>query len=186
MKREISEVSYVDKMPLVNRLFRLVWNTVWIFLFRPSPSFFYFWRNFLLRLFGARIGKGVHVYPSATIWAPWNLEMADESSLGPHVICYSMDKITIGHNVTVSQFAHLCTGTHDIRHQSFLLLTKSIKIGANAWIATDAFVGPGIEIGEGAVVGARAVVVKNVKPWMIVGGNPAKIIGKRSLVKQNV
>ena len=174
-------ISYVDNISLGNKLLRLLWNLVWFLLFHPTPSFIYFWRNFLLRLFGAKIGKGVHVYPSVTIWAPWNLEMADGSSLGPHAICYSMDKIAIGSNATVSQYAYLCTGTHDIHHPNFLLITKPIIIGANAWIAADAFVGPGIKIGKGAVVGASAVVVKDVKPWLVVGGNPAKIISKRNI-----
>lgn len=179
MKRDAFAITYVDTMPEKNRLIRFVWNIIWLLFFKFSPTPFYAWRNFLLGLFGARIAKGVHVYPSASIWAPWNLEMAEGSCLGPHVICYSMDKITIGSHTTISQYTYLCTGTHDIRHPAFLLITHPIYIGANAWVAADAFVGPGVKIGEGAVVGARAVVVKDVKPWLIVGGNPARLLGKR-------
>lgn len=183
MKPDHTKISYVDRMTLKNRLLRLVWNLAWFFLFRPTPSFFFGWRNFVLRIVGAKIGKDVHIYPSTIIWAPWNLQMADGSALGPHVICYSMDKITIGRNTTVSQYAYLCTGTHDIRHPNFLLITKPIIIGANAWVAADAFVGPGVKIGDGAVIGARSVVVKDVKPWVVVGGNPVKLLKKRKIRK---
>jgi putative colanic acid biosynthesis acetyltransferase WcaF len=174
-------IVYRDSLSLSNRLARVVWNWVWLILFRPTPNFFFFWRRFLLRLFGAKLGFGANVYPSVKIWAPWNLTMEDGSSLGPDVNCYSMDKISIGYNATVSQGVYLCTGSHDIRHPNFLLLTKPISIGANAWVAADAFIGPGVKIGEGTVVGARAAVFKNVKPWIIVGGNPARPIGKRVL-----
>jgi putative colanic acid biosynthesis acetyltransferase WcaF len=181
-KRE--EVVYRDQMPFSNRLRRLIWNIMWCIGGRFSPSFFFSWRNSLLNLFGAQIGLGVHVYPSAKIWAPWNLEMGSGSSLGPGVICYSVDRIVIGPNATISQYAHLCAATHDVEDPEFHLVTKPIIIGPNAWVAADAFVGPGVIIGEGAVVGARAAVFKDVKAWTVVGGNPAKMLKTRKLRKK--
>jgi len=160
---------------------RAAWNTVWHLLFRPSPTFLFGWRRTLLRFFGARMGKGVRVYPSARIWAPWNLEMGDHSCLGPSVICYSVDKVKIGAHATVSQYAHLCTASHDIQDPAMGLVSAPIAIGAGSWVTTDVFVGPGVRIGEGAVVAARAVVVKDVDPWAVVGGNPARFIKRREL-----
>ena len=172
-------IKYDDRLGTANRLSRLLWNLVWLLFFYPCPVIFHSWRSFLLGIFGAKIGRGVHVYPSVRIWAPWNLEIGDNSSLGPGVNCYSVDKVTIGDNSTVSQFAYLCTASHDIRHPQFLLVSKPISVGSNAWIAADAFLGPGVKVGDGAVVGARSAVFKDVKPWNVVGGNPAKFLKRR-------
>lgn len=166
---------------LASRLRRLAWELVWAVAFRPSPRWARAWRRMLLRLFGARIGRGVLVYPSAKIWAPWNLVMEDFSCLGPHVDCYCVDTIAIRHSATVSQYSYLCTGTHSIEDTSMALITAPIEIGAKAWVAADVFIGPGVCVGEGAVVGARASVFKNVPAWEVVGGNPARFIKKRVL-----
>ena len=133
----------------------------------------------LLRLFGATIGKDAHPYPSAQIWAPWNLEMGNDSCLGDHTDCYSVDKITIGPHSTVSQYSFLCTASHDYQDPSLPLVTAPIMIGAHAWIAADVFVGPGVAIGDGAVIGARSSVFRNIEPWTVVAGNPARVIKKR-------
>lgn len=164
-----------------NRLGRAIWGLVCATLFRPSPRWLFGWRRFLLRCFGARIGTAVHVYPSARVWAPWNLEMGDHSCLGFDVDCYSVDRISIGKHATVSQYAFLCTASHDISDPHMALTTKPISIGDGAWVAAGAFIGPGVTIGEGAVAAARAVVVKDVGPWNVVGGNPAVVIKKREL-----
>jgi putative colanic acid biosynthesis acetyltransferase WcaF len=150
-------------------------------LFRYSPRIFWAWRAFLLRLFGAKVGREVHMYNSAVIYMPWNLEIGDWSSIGEHAYIYNLGKVTIGKAVTISHRAHLCAGTHDYTDPAMPLLKPPIVIRDQAWICTDAYVGPGLVIGEGAVVGARAVVVKDVEPWAIVAGNPARIIGKRKL-----
>jgi len=176
-------IVFEDRMGLLTRLKRLVWDGIWLMGARWTPSFCFGWRNLLLRFSGAKVGKGVHVYSSVKIWAPWNLEMGNNSSLGPGVICYSVDKIVIGDNATVSQYAHLCAATHDIEDSGFGLVTKPIHIGANAWVAADAFIAPGVKIGEGAVVGARSAVFREVKPWTVVGGNPAKFLKARKLKK---
>lgn len=164
---------------LKNRLLRVWWNIIYILLFRYSPNFMYGWRSIILRVFGAEIGKGVHVYPQCKIWAPWNLVMDDYSCLGPFVDCYNQGKIQIGKKVVVSQKSYLCASTHNYNLSGFPLVCKPIAIDSEAWIAADAFVGPGVTIGDGAVIAARAVVVKDVEPWTIVGGNPAVFIKKR-------
>lgn len=173
--------NYQSPLTPGNKLGRLLWGIVWALLFRPSPRLLFGWRRFLLRCFGAKVGKGAHVYPSARIWAPWNLEMGDHSCLSFSTDCYSVDKITIGPHATVSQYAYLCSAGHDIADPHMKLTHAPITIGQGAWVCAGAFVSPGITIGEGAVVAARAVVVKDVEPWDVVGGNPAKFIKKREL-----
>ena len=148
-------------------------------LFRFSPRPFFGWRRFLLRCFGAKIGRNVHVYPSATIYLPWNLDAGDESAIGEQVFVYNLGPVTLGSRVTISHRAHLCAGTHDHTRPDFPLLRPPIVIGSDAWICADAFVGPGVTVGEGAIVGARAVAMKDVQPRSIVIGNPAREIKKR-------
>jgi putative colanic acid biosynthesis acetyltransferase WcaF len=162
-----------------NRLARLAWQLVYTLLFRPTPPPLHAWRRWLLRCFGARIAAGCHIYSDARIWAPWNLHMASQSCLGPRVICYSMAPIHLGERVVVSQGAHLCTGSHDYNSASFPLFAKPITIGADAWICTEAFLGPGVQIGEGAVIGARAVVMRSQPAWMVCAGNPARPLKPR-------
>ena len=140
--------------------------------------------NWLLRLFGAEIGlTKCLVYGTANIFAPWNLKMDDHSCIGPHVNIYNKDVIHIGSHSIISQGAYLCRASHDYTDPSHVLITKPISVGENVWIAADAFVGMGVTIGDGAVVGARAVVCKNVEPWTVVGGNPAIKIKERVLNK---
>jgi putative colanic acid biosynthesis acetyltransferase WcaF len=176
--------GYSSHFGLGLKLGRFLWNLVWIILFRPSPFLFYGWRRMLLRLFGAKIGPEVRVYPSAKVWAPWNLTMAEGSSLGPSVDCYCVDKIELGPWATVSQRSFLCTATHDIRSPKFRLKTAPIKIGEKAWVAAEAFVAPGVKVGEGGVVAARAVVIHDVPPWTVVAGNPARRVSKRIILNE--
>lgn len=156
-----------------------MWGLVWLLAYRPSPRSFHGWRRFLLRLFGAKVGKGAHPYPSAKIWAPWNLEMGDHSCLASDVDCYSVDKIVLGAHATVSQYSYLCAAGHDYRDSSMPLTTGPIIIGERAWIAADVFVGPGVTVGEGAVIGARSSLFTDIKPWIVAAGNPARTIKKR-------
>ena len=179
MKIEGQPIAYVNKLGLANRLARLAWNGAWLALFRFSPSALHGWRRFLLRLFGARLGPGVHVYPSVKVWAPWNLDMGADACLGPQVDCYNVATISLDQGATVSQRAFLCTASHDIHSAGFGLVKKPIRIGQGAWVAAQAFVGPGVRVGEGAVVAACAVAIKDVKPWHVVAGNPAKVVKKR-------
>lgn len=166
---------------LGNRLGRALWGITWLLLYRPSPKPFHAWRRFLLRLFGAKVGRGVHPYPSAKIWAPWNLILSDYSCLGEAVDCYSVAQITIGPHATVSQYSYLCTASHNFEEPDMPLTTAPITVGEGAWITADVFVGPGVNIGAGAVVGVRSTVLRDVEPWSVVAGNPARFIKKREL-----
>lgn len=171
---------YQNRHSLKSKRARALWNVVWLFLFRPTPrGLLYGWRRFLLRLFGARIGVGVNILPSCKVWQPWMLTMGDYSCLSEDVDCYSVDRIEIGAQVVVSQGAFLCCASHDITSPTMELTYKPIVIESQSWIAARAFVGPGVTIGEGAVVGACAVVTKDVEPWTVVAGNPAHVIKKR-------
>ena len=153
------------------------WDRLLIGPATPPPL--HAWRCFLLRCFGARIAAGCHIYSDARIWAPWNLHMAAQACLGPRVICYSMAPIHLGERVVVSQGGHLCTGSHDYTSATFPLFARPITIGADAWICTEAFVGPGVQIGEGAVIGARAVAMRSQPAWMVCAGNPARPLKPR-------
>lgn len=188
MKSEVMDMDksgkdlekYRDALSLSNKLHRLLWNVSCLLLFRPfGGPLFWRWRNTVLRLFGARVGAGCKVSNSAVIWAPWNVELGRMVCIGPGCKVYSAAKIVIGDKVTVSQGAYLCGASHDINYLNKPLLTAPISIGRFAWVCADAFVGMGVTIGEGAVVGARAAVFKDVDQWTVVGGNPAKFIKKR-------
>jgi putative colanic acid biosynthesis acetyltransferase WcaF len=161
-------------------------RVLWMFaqpLFRFSPRPFFGWRRFLLRCCGAKIGRSVHVYPSTTIYFPWNLEAGEESAIGEQALIYNLGRVTLGSRVTISHRAHLCAGTHDHTKRDFPLLRPPIVIGSDAWICADAFVGPGVTVGEGAIVGARAVAMKDVKPRSIVVGNPARESKRREIAQ---
>lgn len=163
-----------------HRLRRQVWNTVWLLLFRPSPRPMHGWRNLLLRLFGAHLGKHVHFYPSVRIWAPWNLTVGNFVGLGDGTNIYCMDRIEIGDYAVVSQGTHLCAGSHDYNSPNFQLVTSPIVIGSSVWLCADSFVGPGVDIAEGSVVGARSVVTKTIaEPWCVWAGVPVKRVGVR-------
>ena len=164
---------------LRHRLFRAGWISAWALLARWTPPPLHPWRCLVLRLFGARLAPGVRVYASARVWYPPHLAMGPYSSLGPHAVCYAMDRVTIGAYATVSQGAQLCGGTHDVDARDFQLVTRPIAIGDHAWIAADAFVGPGVTVGEGAVLGARGVAFSDLAPWTIYAGNPARRLRAR-------
>jgi putative colanic acid biosynthesis acetyltransferase WcaF len=164
---------------LGNRLARAVWNLVWWTLFLPSPRPFHGWRCLLLRRFGAKIAGGCHIYPGVKVWGPWNLECGEHVGIADGVMLYSQAKITIGLHAVISQGSHLCTGTHDYESPGFELIAHPITVGAHAWICAEAFLGPGVTIGEGAVIGARSVVTKDMPEWMVCAGNPCRPLKTR-------
>lgn len=171
--------KYRDRISFANKLKRKFWLIISYFLFKPfSGRFFDKYRNFILRLFGAKIGKGSIVYASANILAPWNLSIGEISCIGPNVELH-IDKIIIGSKVTISQRTYLCSGSHDINYLNTPFISAPIIIEDFAWVAAESFIMMGVTIGKGAVVGARSAVFKDVEPWTIVGGNPAKFIKKR-------
>jgi putative colanic acid biosynthesis acetyltransferase WcaF len=157
---------------------RVLWDIA-MPLFRFSPRPFWGWRRVLLRAFGAKVEAGVHVFPTVRIAIPWNLRLGAQCAVGDHAILYTLGPVSIGARATVSQFAHICAGTHEWRDPAMPLLKPPVAIGPDAWVCADAFIGPGVVVGARAIVAARAVVVKDVAPDMIVGGNPARIIGQR-------
>lgn len=172
-------IKYKDNISFNDKIKRRIWSLISIFLFRPfSLPFLNFWRIFILKTFGAKIAKGSVVYASAKIPSPWNLEMNSFSVLGPRVELH-IDKTILGKKVTISQGTYLCSGSHDISSINKPFISAPIIIKDFVWIAAEAFIGPGVEIGEGAIVGARSVVTKDVAAWTVVAGNPAKFIKKR-------
>lgn len=156
-----------------------IWSIIWILFFYLSPKYFRYWRVFILKIFGAKIDWKVFIYPSAKIYVPWLLTMEGCSCLGPNSEVYNLGPVIIRDGVTVSQFVYICNGTHDLNNPRLPLMIGDILIDKNVFIGAKAIILPGVSLGEGSVVGAGSVVTKDVKPWEIVAGNPAKFIKKR-------
>jgi putative colanic acid biosynthesis acetyltransferase WcaF len=156
-----------------------LWWIVQALLFHPSPQVCFGWRRFLLRLFGARIGRAVLNRPSAEFTYPWKITIGDFSWIGDGAILYSLGEISIGAHSVISQYCYLCAGSHDPRSVSFDLVAKPISVGSECWLATDVFVAPGISIGDAAIVGARSTVLHDLPPAMICHGQPARPVRPR-------
>ena len=179
---DFSSLRYRSGFTPSQKLRRLAWELVWLLAFRPTPRWaLHGWRRFLLRAFGARIGAGCRIAPSCRVWAPWNLVMGELSALGDGVDCYSMDRITIGSKVAVSQRTFLCAGSHDVRTLDRPLITGPIVIENHVWIAAESFVHPNVVIREGAVIGARSVVLKDMPAWSVCAGHPCRKLKDRVL-----
>ena len=176
---EFYKGEYLNRLSLKNRFGRIIWGIVYLVLFRLTPVPCFGWRRMLLRCFGAKLASSVHIYPSARIWAPWNLTMESRACLAQEVYCYNVDQVFLGADSTVSFRSFLCTASHDINHPQRPLVTAPIRIERGAYLFADAFIGMNVTIGEGAVVAARAVVVRSVAPFDVVGGNPARVISHR-------
>lgn len=157
---------------------RVAWALLRPF-WRCSPRPCWFWRNLLLRGFGARVGRQVRIYPGARIHQPWNLALGDGCVVARAVTLYALGPIRLGRGVVLSQGCHLCAGTHDHHDPAFPLLRPPIHIADGVWVAAEAFIGPGVTIGDRAVVGARAVVMRDVEAGLVVAGNPARPVGCR-------
>jgi putative colanic acid biosynthesis acetyltransferase WcaF len=165
------------------KLKRILWAVCYQLLFKPSPNTARKWRARLLRMFGGNVSLKARISSNAKITMPWNLEMDDYATLGPYSIIYSTAHIKIGYQATVSQYSYLCSATHDFEDAHFTLYAKPITIERNAWIAADVYVGPGVTIGEGTVVGARSSVYKDLPAYKVCVGNPAKVIKDRIINK---
>lgn len=181
MTRIPIDIDAVRRRPNYSRA-ELVGRVLWglgriVFRLTPRPLFGV--RSALLRLFGAHVGRQVHIHPTALIFVPWHLRIGAHSSIGDGAIIYNLGMVTIGKRTTVSQYAHLCAGTHDHRDPEFRLLRSPITIGDEAWICADAFIGPNVTVGDRAIVAARGVAVKDVPAATIVGGNPARVLKHR-------
>jgi putative colanic acid biosynthesis acetyltransferase WcaF len=162
---------------------RIAWNITYIIFVRFSPGRMLRWRNFFLRLFGAKIGKKSGIKPSVKIFYPWLLEIGNSSILSNNVTVYNLGTIIIGDNTVISQDVYLCSGTHDYSKSNLPLLRLNIEIGNHVWIAAGAFIGPDTKIGDGSVIGARSVVFKDMPPLKVCAGNPCKVIKDR-VIKQ--
>ena len=156
----------------------MLWAAAWP-LFRLSPRPLFGWRRWLLRRFGAQIGSNVHIYPNVSITIPWNLRVDDGAAVGEGVLIYCLGPVHIGAQATVSHRAHLCAGSHDYLDPALPLMRASITIGSQAWVCADAFVGPGVVVGDGAVVAAASVAMRDVPAWSVVAGNPAVVVKQR-------
>lgn len=170
---------------LGNRLLRVLWGLAWLTLCRFTPPPLHRWRRWVLRLFGARIGKGARIHASARIWLPANLEIGERALVGPGAILYNQGRIAIGARSVISQRAHLCASSHDIADPHFQLVLRPITIGTGCWVATEAFIGPGVQVGDGAVIGARAVLFGDAAADGVYSGNPAQLIKQRELRDEN-
>lgn len=155
------------------------WRIVYTILFRPSPQIMYGWRRFLLRSFGAKVGKKVILRPTAQITYPWKVSIGDFSWIGDDVVLYSLGEIEVGSNTVISQRCYICTGSHDYHSERFDIYAQKITIGSKCWLATDVYVAPSISIGNGALVGARSSVFKDLPSNKVCIGNPAKPIKDR-------
>jgi putative colanic acid biosynthesis acetyltransferase WcaF len=167
--------------PFSNRLRRACWTLAWLLLARWTPPLLHPWRVLVLRLFGARIGAGCRVYGSVRVWDPANLELGENVLIGREAIVYNQGRIAIGANTVISQRAHLCASSHRIGDRQFQLVLKPIAIGPECWIAAEAFVGPGVSLGEGAVLGARGALFEDAAAWTVYRGNPAVAIAPRRI-----
>jgi putative colanic acid biosynthesis acetyltransferase WcaF len=167
-------------------VFVQIWWLVQSTLFACSPQFMFGWRRWLLRLFGAQIGYGVLVRPSSKITYPWNISIGDFAWIGDDVVLYSLGEIEIGANAVISQRSYLCAASHDYSQSNFPIYAKKVCIGKQAWLATDVFVAPGVNIGEGCVVGARSSVFHDLPAMMVCIGSPAKPVKPRKNVASHI
>jgi putative colanic acid biosynthesis acetyltransferase WcaF len=156
-----------------------LWWIVQATLFRGSPQVCYGFRRWLLRMFGAQIGKGAIIRPSVKVTYPWRVKIGEYSQIGDDVVIYSYGDITIGNSVVVSQKSYLCAGTHNFRSEAFELQSFPIVIEDQVWLAADVFVAPGVTVARGTVVGARSSVFSNLPEFAICTGSPAKPVGSR-------
>lgn len=165
--------------PLADRLRRACWNACWIVLFRPAPRPFHAWRSCLLRLFGARLGPHCHISPAAKIWAPWNLICDDQVAIADGAEIYNPAPMHFGSHAIVSQGALLCGATHDYNDPAFPLIAYAMEVGAYAWICARACLCPGVNVGEGAVLGLASVATHDLEPWTVYAGVPAIKVNQR-------
>jgi len=166
-------------MSLGNRAARALWGVAWLLLMRPSPRPFHAWRRWVLRAFGAQLGPNCRIYAKAEIWAPWNLICGDAVIIANGVVVYNPLPIRIGWHGVVSQQAFLCGATHDMDDPAFPMVSSPITLGAYAWVCARATVCPGVNLGEGAVLGLGSVATRDIPPWAVHAGVPARFVRER-------
>lgn len=175
---------YVDGISKRDKAIRAIWQVSWYLFFASTPGpFFAAWRRFVLRRFGATIGTGCSIDSTCRIWSPKNLMMGNFACLAGGVDCYNVARITIGDYATVSQRSFLCAASHATDTLARPLTFAPITIETHAWVCAEAFIGPGVTVGEGTVLGARAVATRDLRAWSIYAGNPARRLSERVLSK---
>ena len=165
---------------LGNRIVRVIWGIAWLLFARFTPPPLHAWRRLVLRAFGARVGRGARVHASVAIWLPHNLELGELVLIGPGARLYNQGTIKIGAWSVISQRAHLCASTHRIDDPDFQLECRPIVVGERCWVAAEAFVGPGVTMGDGAVLAARGALFENAEEDGIYRGNPAALVRQRT------
>lgn len=169
-----------------NKIKRLIWQITWAILCRYTPAPLHKWRIFILRLFGAKIGKSNFIYPSCKIWAPWLLVTEDVVTIGPGVEIYNPGRVCLGHHSILSQDAYVCGATHDYNSIAFTYIMKPIIIKPYAWICAKAIVLPGVTCHTGSVLAAAAITSKDLDEWGVYAGNPSKKVRERvNFLKEN-
>lgn len=166
---------------LGNKVERVLWQACWLLLARWTPVPLFDWRRLVLRLFGAKIGNGARIYPSVRVWLPRHLAVGENAIIGHQANLYNQGTITVGPNTVISQGAHLCASTHDVGDPDFALIVRPIVIRQACWVAAEAFVGPGVTMGEGAVLAARGALFDDAEEMTIYRGNPATAVKQRQL-----
>ncbi len=166
---------------LGNRILRVIWGLSWLVLCRFTPPPLHGWRRLVLRLFGARVGKGARIHASVAIWLPANLDLGEDCLIGPRVRLYNQGRISIGARAVVSQGAHLCASSHNVRDPHFQLVLRPVSIGDGCWVAAEAFIGPGVTMRQGSVLAARGALFDDAKADTVYRGNPAEAVKPRGL-----
>ena len=164
---------------LGNRFRRQLWSIAWIFLFRPSPRIAHTWRAWLLRCFGAKLGSNCRFYPASRIWAPWNVTCEDTVIVADGAELYNPAPLFLASHAIVSQGAYICGATHDYEDPAFPVIATPMRLGRYSWVAARASVSPGVNLGDGAILGLASVATKNLDPWSIYAGVPARKIKDR-------
>ncbi len=164
---------------LRNRAGRFLWGIAWLVLIRPTPRPMHRWRAFVLRLFGAKLGPNCRIYAGARFWAPWNLVCEDAVAVADGAVLYNAAPMRLASHSIVSQDAYLCGSTHDYDDPAFPMINKPISLGRYAWICSRAVVGPGVQVGDGAVLGLCSVATRDLQPWTVYAGTPARAIKTR-------
>ena len=165
--------------PFRLRLRRLAWNIARGLFYRPSPRPFHAWRAMLLRSFGAKMGSNCHFYPKSKVWAPWNLICEDQVTAADGVEIYNPATVTLGSHAILSQDSYLCGATHDYDDPAFPLIAFAMRLGVYSWICARASVAPGVNVGDGAVLGLGSVATRDLEPWMVYAGVPAVKVKER-------
>ncbi|MGC9292894.1 MAG: putative colanic acid biosynthesis acetyltransferase [Acidobacteriaceae bacterium] len=167
---------------LANRVRRQLWNTCWALFYRTSPRRAFGWRAWLLRLFGAKLGAHCHFYPQSRVWAPWELECEDTVIVADRAELYNPSRLYLASHAIISQDAYLCGATHDYNNPAFPVVSYPMRIGRYAWVAARACVSPGVNVGEGAILGLASVATRDLEPWSIYAGVPAKKVKDRTRI----